>query len=174
MDEIRLLGSATSTTRTADQTQQAQFWADGKGSYTPPGHWDLIAAQIAQQQGNSLSANVRLFAQLYVALADSAIAAWDAKYTYGLWRPIDAIRNGDLDNNPGTNVDATWTPLLITPSHPEYVSGHSTFSAAAATILAATFGNNTAFSTTAFTLPGVTRNYTSFTQAAQEIGRAHV
>ncbi|MEQ1628183.1 MAG: Ig-like domain-containing protein, partial [Nitrospira sp.] len=88
VEEVRLLGSATSATRTADQTQQAQFWADGKGSYTPPGHWDLIAAQIAQQQGNSLSANVRLFAQLNVALADAAIAAWDAKYTYGLWRPI--------------------------------------------------------------------------------------
>src|SRR6267143_665590 len=174
VEEVRSLGSATSATRTTDQTQIAQFWADGKGSYTPPGHWDLIAAQIAQQQGNSLSANVRLFAQLNVALADSAIAAWDAKYAYGLWRPIDAIHNADLDNNPATTVDGTWTPLLITPAHPEYISGHSTFSSAAATILAATFGNNTAFSTGAFTLPGVTRSFTSFTQSPQEAGRSRI
>src|SRR5262249_16859641 len=102
------------------------------------------------------------------------IAAWDAKYTYGLWRPIDAIHNADLDNNPATTQDDNWTPLLITPSHPEYVSGHSTYSAAAAAILAATFGDNTAVSATAFTLPGVTRNFTSFSQAAQEAGRSRI
>ena len=92
----------------------ANFWENevldhvmGKGSYTPPGHWDLIAAQIAQQQCNSLSATVRLFAQLNVALADAAIAGWDAKYTYGLWRPIDAIQQADLDNNAGTTVDGS-------------------------------------------------------------------
>ena len=89
----------------------------------------MIAQQVALSEGNSLSSNVRLFAELNVALADAAIAAWDAKYTYGLWRPIDAIHNADQDNNPATIVDASWTPLLITPSFPEYVSGHSTFSA---------------------------------------------
>ena len=95
MEETRSLGSATSTSRTADQTQQAQFWADGKGSYSPPGHWNQIAEQIAQTQGNSLSANARLFAMLNVGLADAAIACWDAKYTYDLWRPVTAINNAD-------------------------------------------------------------------------------
>jgi hypothetical protein len=174
VEEVRSLGGATSTARTADQTQIAQFWADGQGSYTPPGHWNLIAQQVALSSGDSLSANVRLFAQLNVALADAGIATWDAKYTYGLWRPIDAIQNADQDNNPATQVDTTWTPLLITPSFPEYVSGHSTFSMAAAQILAATFGDSTSFTIGSFTLPGVTRSYTSFTQAAQEAGRSRI
>ncbi|WP_374090612.1 Ig-like domain-containing protein [Methylomicrobium lacus] len=174
VNEIKLLGSATSATRTADQTQQALFWADGKGSYTPPGHWNQIAAQVATAEGNSLSANVRLFAQLNVALADAAIAGWDAKYTYGLWRPETAIQNAEFDGNSETSDDDAWRPLLITPAHPEYVSGHSTFSAAAATILADAFGNDTAFSTTSATLPGVTRDFTSFSQAAEEAGRSRI
>ncbi|WP_367154929.1 choice-of-anchor D domain-containing protein [Methylomonas sp. HYX-M1] len=174
VNEIKALGSADSSTRTADQTEQALFWADGKGSFTPPGHWNQIASEVAFAQGNSLSANVRLFAQLNVALADAGIACWDAKYTYGLWRPITAIQDAEFDNNPATEDDDDWRPLLLTPPHPEYVSGHSTFSAAAATVLAATFGDDVAFSTTSATLPGVTRDYTSFSEASQEAGRSRV
>lgn len=174
LNEVKAIGSATNSTRTADQTQQALFWADGGGSYTPAGHWVQIAAQVAQAKGQSLSANARLMAQLSVALADSSIAAWDSKYTYDLWRPVTAIQNADADNNAATTQDAAWTPLLITPPHPSYVSGHSTYSAAAADILAATFGNNIAFSTTSATLPGVTRSFSSFTQAADEAGTSRV
>lgn len=129
---------------------------------------------MAAAEGNSLSANVRLFAQLNVALADVGIACWDAKYFYDLWRPETAIQNAEFDNNSATSEDDAWRPLLITPAHPEYVSGHSTFSNAAASILAANFGDNTAFSTTSVTLPGVTRNYTSFSQAADEAGRSRI
>jgi hypothetical protein len=174
VEEIRLLGAANSATRTADQTVQAQFWSDGGGTYTPPGHWNQLAETIALSQGNSLSDNVRLFAQLNVALADSAIACWDAKYTYDLWRPLDAIHYADQDNNAATQQDANWVPLLITPPHPEYVSGHSTFSMAAATVLADVFGDDTAFTATSYALPGVTRNFTSFTQAAEEAGRSRI
>ncbi|MFO1317985.1 MAG: Ig-like domain-containing protein [Burkholderiales bacterium] len=174
VNEIKSLGSATGSGRTDDQTQTAHFWADGKGSFTPPGHWNQIAAQVAVAEGNGLAANVRLFAQLNVALADAAIACWDAKYFYELWRPESAIRNADQDGNAATEADAGWTPLLITPAHPEYVSGHSTFSAAAAAILAATFGDDTAFATTSATLPGVTRSFGSFSDAAEEAGRSRV
>ncbi|MCG2592459.1 Ig-like domain-containing protein, partial [Ramlibacter sp. XY19] len=174
VEETKALGSATGSVRTADQTQQAHFWADGGGSYTPPGHWNQIAAEVALAHGNSLSANARLFAQLNVALADAAIACWDTKYTWDLWRPETAITNAGLDDNPATSADEAWRPLLLTPPHPEYVSGHSTFSAAAASILAATFGENTSFSTTSVTLPGVTRNFTSFTQAVDEAGRSRI
>ena len=174
LNEIKALGSAISTTRTADQTQQAHFWADGKGSTTPPGHWNQIASQVALASGNSLSANARLFAQLNVALADAAIACWDAKYSYGTWRPETAIQNAELDNNAATADDDAWRSLLLTPPHPDYVSGHSTFSAAAAAVLANTFGNNTAFATSSATLPGVTRSFTSFSQAAEEAGRSRV
>ncbi|MEO8037614.1 MAG: Ig-like domain-containing protein, partial [Betaproteobacteria bacterium] len=174
VNEIKALGSATSTTRTDDQTQAAQFWADGKGSYTPPGHWNQIATQTAEAMGNSLSANVRLFAQLNVALADAAIACWDTKYTYDLWRPETAIHLADLDGNDATDPDTAWRALLITPAHPEYTSGHSTFSWAAATVLAANFGDDTAFATTSATLPGVTREFASFSDAAAEAGRSRV
>ena len=174
LNEVQSLGSATSTTRTADQTEQAQFWADGKGSYTPPGHWVQIATQVALAKGNSLADNVRLFAQLDVALADAAIAGWDTKYAYGTWRPDTAIHNADQDGNAATIADAGWTPLLIDPAHPDYVSGHSTFSGAAAAVLAHAFGDDTAFTTTAVTLPGVTRSYSSFSQAAAEAGRSRV
>ncbi len=171
--EVKALGSASSATRTADQGAQAQFWADGRGSYTPPGHWNQIAQQIAQAQGNSLAANVRLFAQLNVALADTAIASWNTKYAYSLWRPIDAIQQADLDGNDATEKNAAWQPLLITPPHPEYVSGHSSFSNAAASVLQAVFGN-VAFTTSSYTLPGVTRDFTTFQQAADEAGRSRI
>jgi len=174
VEEIRRLGSATSAARTADQTQTAHFWADGKGSYTPPGHWNVIAQQMALAEGNSLTANVRLFAQLNVALADASVAAWDTKYLYGLWRPLDAIAHADEDGNAATIQETGWTPLLITPFHPEYVSGHSTYSHAAATVLAANFGDDTTFATTSYTLPGVTRSFSSFTQAAEEAGRSRI
>ncbi len=168
------LGSATSTARTADQTQQALFWADGGGSSKPPGHWNKIAQAVAAAQGNSLSANVRLFAQLNTAMADAAIATWLTKYTYGTWRPIQAAADASLIGNPlASSVDG-WTPFLVTPSHPEYVSGHSTFSAAAAEVLIATFGDNVSFSATSETLPGVTRNFTSFSQAVDEAGMSRI
>ena len=174
LDEVRSLGGATSTARTADQTQQVHFWADGGGSPTPPGHWNQIATQVAAAQGNSLSANARLMAQLNIALADAAIASWDTKYSYDGWRPVTAIHEAGRDGNALTAADVAWQPLLITPPHPEYVSGHSTFSAAAAGILAATFGDTTSFSTTSATLPGVTRNFTSFSAAVEEAGRSRI
>ncbi|MGB8170534.1 MAG: Ig-like domain-containing protein, partial [Chthoniobacteraceae bacterium] len=168
------LGRNTGSSRTADQTQIARFWADGAGTYSPPGHWNKLAEEIAADRGLSISANARLFAELNVAMADAGVAAWDAKYAYSFWRPITAIQNGDLDGNPFTDADETWEPLLITPAFPEYVSGHSTFSGAAATVLDATFGANTSFSTTSLGLPGVTRTFVNFQAAAEEAGISRI
>ncbi|NOT96865.1 MAG: phosphatase PAP2 family protein, partial [Nitrospira sp.] len=173
LNEVKALGAATGSTRTAEQTQIARFWADGSGTYTPPGHWNQIAEQIALQQGNSLSANARLFSQLNVALADAGISAWNTKYAYEFWRPITAIQQADLDGNALTIQDSNWTSLLITPPFPEYISGHSTFSGAAAEILTSVFGN-VPFSTTSLGLPAVQRSFTSFEQAAQEAGRSRI
>jgi hypothetical protein len=111
---------------------------------------------------------------LNVALADAAITAWDAKYAYDFWRPITAIQNADRDGNDQTTVSPDWQSYLITPPFPEYVSGHSMFSAAAAEILTNVFGDNTSFATTSFGLPGVTRSFTSFEQAAQEAGSSRI
>ena len=173
-NEVKALGAATGSTRTAEQTEIARFWADGAGSATPPGHWNAIAEQLALQQGNSLSANARMFAQLNVALADAGITAWNTKYHSNFWRPITAIQQAAQDGNGNTAQDANWTALLITPPFPEYVSGHSTYSAAAARILTNLFGNNVGFSTTSQGLPGVTRTFTSLDQAAQEAGRSRI
>lgn len=173
-EEVRLVGRLDSTSRTAEQTQIARFWADGPGTYTPPGHWNQVAEQAALAAGSSLGENVRLFAQLNVALADAAIAAWDAKYHYETWRPITAIHGADLDGNALTVADADWSPLLITPAFPEYVSGHSTFSGAAAAVLTAAFGDDQAFSTTSVGLPGVTRSFAGFTDAAAEAGQSRI
>src|SRR5262249_22257793 len=115
----------------------------------------------------------RLFANLNVALADAGIAAWDVKFADDLWRPITAIRLADTDNNPATEVDPNWSPFLLTPPFPEYVSGHSTFSAAAATVLTSAFGD-VPFTIDSVGLPGVTRSFDSFTDAAQEAGRSRI
>jgi hypothetical protein len=174
-NEVKELGSATSSTRTADQTDIARFWADGAGTATPPGHWNIVAQGVAQSLGNSLSENARLFALLNIATADAACVAWDNKYAYDFWRPITAIQNADLDGNPDTASDAGWKPLLDTPPFPSYTSGHSTFSAAAATVLAEFFGtDNIAFTTSAEGGVAPDRSFTSFSQAAEEAGRSRI
>jgi Domain of unknown function (DUF4114)/PAP2 superfamily len=168
------VGSVNSTIRTADQTEIAKFWADGGGTYTPPGHWNDIANQLLSKNNVSLVESAHTLGLLNIALADAAIACWDAKYTYNAWRPVTAIRQADLDGNSATAADATWQSLIATPPFPEYTSGHSTFSATAATVLGELIGNNVGFSTTSIGLPGVTRSYTSFQQAAQEAGMSRI
>lgn len=169
LNEVLAIGSAGSTTRTADQTAIALFWANGPGTSTPPGHLNVAARIAAEAQGNTLSENARLFALLNLAEADAAIVAWDAKYATNFWRPITAIRAADTDGNPATTVDPAWTPLIGTPNFPTYTSGHSSFSGAAAAVLAEFFDTDSI----AFTLPSedaavADRSYTGFSQAAQE------
>jgi PAP2 superfamily len=105
---------------------------------------------------------------------DAGIAAWDAKYRYKLWRPIDAIRHAAQDGNTTTNPNPTWVPLLITPPFPEYVSGHAAFSGAAAKVLNRLFGQTVVFDVISDGLPNVTRRFSSFDEAAEEAGRSRV
>jgi hypothetical protein len=110
-NEVKTLGAAIDSPRTAEQDEIALFWADGAATETPPRHWNTIAQGVAEARGNTLAENARLFALLNVALADAAIAAWDAKYHFHSWRPVTAIRNGDMDGNPATIGDPTWSSL---------------------------------------------------------------
>ena len=174
VNETLNIGSVNSTTRTADETQIAQFWNDKAGTYSPPGHWNAIADAIAQQQGDSLSQDARLLAELNIAEGDAAIVAWNAKYLYNTWRPITLANGAGAAVNGEIETIANWTPLLTTPPFPEYVSGHSTFSGAAAEVLSSAFGDNFHFSATSVGLPGVTRTYTSFEQAAEEAGISRI
>ncbi len=173
-NEVKQLGEASSALRTEQQKQIARFWADGAGTETPPGHWNRIAQDIAKSQQLGLAESVRLFARLNTALADTSGVAWKTKYTYDTWRPVTAIANAQDDGNSATVQQNNWRPLLVTPPHPEYVSGHSAFSAAAATILSDYFGESTPFTTESLGLPGVRRSFESFQQAAQEAGRSRI
>lgn len=174
-NETKRLGAKVGSVRTPEQTLIAQFWVDGPGTVTPPGHWFQIAHRIAADRGNSLAENARLLALLGLAEADAAICAWDNKYVYSDWRPVTAIRAADADGNPDTAADPVWEPLIPTPAFPSYVSGHSTFSGAGAKILALFYGTDeVAFSTSSDASPGLTRSFTRLSQAANEAGRSRI
>src|SRR3954451_6618993 len=174
VNEVKDLGSATSPTRSAEQTQIAKFWNDGLGTAFAMGYWNKIAQTAAADRGLGLAADARLFALLNIATADAQISCWDAKYAYNLWRPVTAIRAADTDGNPDTEADAGWTPLLTTPNFPSYTSAHSTLSAAAAGVLTALFGDNYHFTVGSEGLAGVTRSFDSFGAAAAEAGRSRI
>lgn len=168
-NEVKMLGRALGASRTAEQEQIALFWADGSGTETPPGHWNTIAQAVSRQAGNTVEQNAQMFALLNLAMGDAAIYAWDAKYFFNNWRPLTAIRNGDDDGNAATVGDPEWTSLLVNPPFPDYVSGHSAFSAAASTVLAMFYGTDQiAFDTGSDFLPGVRRQFPSFSAAAAE------
>ena len=170
INEVKSLGSATSTTRTAVQTEIGKFW-------NPPiqNFWNQIAETAALSRHSDLPTTARLFAALNLSFADSAIAFYDAKYTYRLWRPVTAIRLADSDGNPNTVADPSWLPLAgNTAADPSYPGAHSTISAAGAEVLASFYGQDQRFSLTSPALPGVTRSFTSFASAAQEAGLSRI
>lgn len=185
VNEVESVGALDSTTRTADQTQAAHFWAyDRAGTGSPLVIYDEAVTTIAQQMGNTLEQNARLFALEGIANADAGFTAWEAKFLFNLWRPISAIRRADQDGNPLTTADPTWKPLGapgdgvvpdFTPPFPTYISGHATFGAATFEILADFYGTDSVhFTLTSDELPGVTRSFNSFSQAAQENGASRV
>jgi hypothetical protein len=170
INEVQSLGSATSTTRTAEQTQIGKFW-------NPPiqNFWNQIAEEVAATHHANLATTARLFAALNLSFADSAIAFYDAKYTYQLWRPVTAINLADTDGNPATVADPNWLPLAgNTPADPSYPGAHSTISAAGADVLARFFGDHESFSVTSPALPGVTRSFHSFRATANEAGLSRI
>ena len=166
-EEVKQLGAAVGSTRTEDQTDIALFWADGAGTETPPGHWNSIAQIIAAARGTTLDQNARLFALLNIAMADAAICSWDAKYTYHFWRPVTAIAFAEPQLN--------WMSFIVTPPFPDYTSGHSTFSAAAATVLPLFFGTeDIPFTTGSDFLPGVFRSFSTCLDAAEEAALSRI
>jgi hypothetical protein len=159
--EVQAVGSATSTVRTAWQTETAVFWQ----SDTAIAVWNRVADDLADSHETTLTKNARLLALTNIALADAVIANFNAKNTYNFWRPVTAIR---------ATRDPAWTPLLVTPAFQEYPSAHATFSSAPAVILASFFGEDTAFTATSAGLPGVERSFTSFSSAVQQVEDARI
>lgn len=163
------------TVRTAEQSQVAVFWSDFSYTAMPPGHWHEIAATIAQNRGNTLAENARMFALLSLAQADAAVVCWETKFRYNLWRPVTAIRRADEDDNPATEKDTAWNHYLASPPFPAYTSGHSTFSKASAQVLTHFYGTDVIeFAATSDSLPGVTRHFTSLAACADEVGMSRI
>ena len=164
LDEVRRLGARDSKERSADQTAAAIFWVINTA--VP---WNAAARATAVAKGTSVIENARIFALMNMASADAYIASWAIKKQYGFWRPVTAIRNA------AKNPDPNWEPLLNTPAHPDYVSGHCIYSGAAARALQQLFGDNgVKFSATFGGPNGVTRTYPGFAQAEKEVEEARV
>ena len=169
LNEVKSLGQNTSTTRTADQTVIAKFWGGPIWNT-----WNEIGENAALAHHTNLETTARLFAVLNLSFADSAIAFYDAKYHYQLWRPVTAIRLANTDGNPATVADPTWTPLAVTALDPSYPGAHSTISAAGATVLSAFFGNQDQILVTSDVLPGVVRTFGSYSDVATEAGLSRI
>jgi membrane-associated phospholipid phosphatase len=172
INQVQSLGEDTSSTRTADQTQIANFWA-------PPiwNTWNEIADGQISDRSTNLEEASHVLADLNLTLADSAIAFYDGKYTYQLWRPVTAIRAGTPNNMAVDAPNSNWLPEAAggkTAADPSYPAAHSTVSAAAATVLTAFFGPDQPLTVSSDGLPGVTRSFGSFQAAADEAGMSRI
>jgi len=167
--QVKAIGRVDSRTRTEEQTVIAHFWYEDS-----PLGWNRIAQAAIAQRGQDAWEAARTLALVNFALADGFIAGFAEKYEHRFWRPVTAIRAAADDGNALTAPDATWQPLLVTPPVPDYPSTHTVLGWAAAEVLIDRFGDRLRFDATSLTLPGVTRHYRGFSQAAQENGDSRV
>lgn len=169
------VGARDGSERTEYETLTAPFWADDLGSATPPGHWNVIAQDLARRHHLATPECARLFALINLACADAGISCWDSKFFYSTWRPETAIREVTKEINPFAEAHPEFIPLMTTPAFPSYTSGHSTFSAAASRIIERFFGtDDIEFTTTSDGLPGAVRSYKKLSDARKEIGMSRV
>ena len=170
-NEIKAVGGRNSTQRTPEQTTIAKFWE----ATAPAVYWP-VARAVAVMPGRDVTDNARLFALAAMAMDDALIAVFDAKYTYNLWRPVTAIRNGDIDGNDATERDAGWVPFIDTPMHPEYPCAHCIVSASLAAVLAAEIGAGPAprLTSSSPTAGGAVRTWTSVADFTREVAMARI
>jgi hypothetical protein len=170
-NEIKELGAKNSSKRSPRQTEDARFWLLTGPLSTHPLH-----RQVAMRKEMSVIDSARFMAVITAAEADAMIAVLDAKYKYAFWRPITAIRNGDIDGNAATEREATWQPIDNTPMHPEYPCAHCISSAAIATVIEAVLGSADipTVTMTSPTAPGVTHNWTNVWAYADEVSMARI
>jgi hypothetical protein len=174
-NEVKELGSATSTTRTADQTKVAQLWANVNTPTTVWFVWNNVARSVAISRNNSTAENARLFALLNISMHDALQTTMTSKFIHGLWRPVTAIRRADEDGNPNTTPDANWSSLIGNPPYPTYAGNHAAIGTSQSTILALVFGrDDIRFQHTWEGTGGATRSYAGFTVMANEEERSRV
>jgi hypothetical protein len=168
-------GARDNADRTEYETMSTPFWNDDLGTSTPPGHWNMVASDLARRKNLSTPDTARLFALLNFALADSAISCWDTKFYYNVWRPETALREVNQQLNPHAETIPDFIPNMPSPPFPAYTSGHSTFSAAAAHLMAVYFGaDDIEFSVTSDALPGAVRSFKKLSDAQKEAGMSRV
>lgn len=167
-NEVKSIGSLTSTTRTQHQTDAARYWA-----VHPPATWSRIVRGLDAQAGLSTADAARLYAQIYLTGADSAISIWDDKAYWSFWRPITAIREAATDGNPATEADPSWLPLIANPPYPDHPSGHLGVSGSFVNTLQEFFRTDEIGWSDTIGLPTlnppITMTYTSLSQALNEI-----
>ena len=170
-NEIKALGGKSNSRRTDEQTQIASFW-----EATLPAIYHGIVLSVADVPNREVTQNARLFAAVAQATDDALLAVFEAKYHYNFWRPVTAIRNGDLDSNDATERDASWTPFVETPMHPEYPCAHCILAAAVGTVLQAEVGTDTmpALTTSSYLVKGSARKWVKFDEFVHEVSNARI
>jgi PAP2 superfamily protein len=173
--EVKLLGNAAIPD--ADKLTTFQYWSLGTGTSQPPGAWIQIALAVSSARSLELPEAARLFALISMAMCDTVAPTFQTKFVHRFWRPATAIREADTDDNPNTTADPSWAPRAGgIGTSPEHWSGHSSFSGAAATVLAGFFcQDNISFSLVTDSAPnGQSRTYASFSAAEAEAGQSRV
>jgi hypothetical protein len=170
-NEIKAIGRKNSTTRTSEQTDVARFW-EATGAVIYHG----LIRSVTDMPGRDISQNARLMMIVSQAMDDALIAVFDAKYQYNFWRPVTAIRNGDIDGNDKTERDASWTPFINTPMHPEYPCAHCIVSATVGTILEAEIGKGAmpSLSTKSPTAQNAKRTWSKIEDFIQEVSNGRI
>jgi len=170
-NEVKALGAKKSTTRTTEQTDVARFW-----EATLPAIYHGLVRSVVNMPDREITKNARLLMAVTQAADDALIAIFDAKYHYNFWRPITAIRNGDIDNNDATERDPSWTPFINTPMHPEYPCAHCVVSGTIGTVLEAEIGNAKmpVFVTKSSTANNVERKWMKIEDFIQEVANGRI
>ena len=170
-NEIKAVGGRRSVIRTQEQSEIARFWE----TTLPPIYHGLVRC-VANQPQRNVIANARLFALVTQAIDDALIAVMDAKYHYAFWRPVTAIRNGDMDGNDATEADRSWLPFVETPMHPEYPCAHCIQAATVATVLRAAVagGPDPTWTTSSASANGAARTWPSLEAFVAEVSNARV
>jgi hypothetical protein len=169
IDEVRRKGGGQSSERTADETAAAIFWV-----VSMPAIFNDTARNEAKVKKTTLVENARLFALLNLAASDSQVAAWSQKFSANFLRPVTAIRNARKIGVRGVQEESDWAPLLVTPAHPDYPSGHCAYGGAAVKTLQLFFGTDAVDASYTFPAGGMTRRWRSYTEMGKEVGEARI
>ena len=170
-NEVKSFGAKNSTRRSAEQTEIARFW-----EYSLPSIYYGVARSVALAPGRDVAQNARMFAAVAQAMDDALISVFDAKYHYTFWRPSTAIRNGDIDGNSATEREASWSPLIDAPMHPEYPSGHAILAGAVGAVLKADVGAGRMpmLATSSPSAKGATRQWSNVDDFVREVADSRV